>query len=378
VSERGEAGRESEARLHFHVALAGVLLSFAAPLISWALALLHRQDRPGPWKRRLFGLAIADTALAVAVGVATLSGVDLGAAAREQDHVVDVAAEQPVGEEAARPPLFEPIDPATERRLQPAERSVMLASAALDLVLLVGLLVWARARRAPVFPGLSVIAGLAALAAISSATLLAFRATLGVSYGAMFVARLAGSAGLLVTSLALVSAGRRRTHSGPVGGEEAVWGAPLPTGNAIGLGVLYGIAGAARIGVVVMLLSALFGLPVKGAAEAFDLNVAPAGLVLFGVTAVIVAPIGEELLFRGILVPWLSRWMHPWSALGWSALIFAAGHAYYGAAAAVLFHYGLVLGWARLRTGRLWASIALHALLNGTTTAVLLARALRG
>jgi len=55
-------------------------------------------------------------------------------------------------------------------------------------------------------------------------------------------------------------------------------------------------------------------------------------------------------------------------------MVFAVGHLHYGVGAVIIFLYGLVLGWARLRMGNLRASIALHMLLNTTVCAASLLR----
>lgn len=353
---------EAAARLHLHIALAGALLSVLAPIVSWTMALLLRRDRAGPWRRRLFALAIVDTALVAALG---LAGVDITAEPEPP------AAAAPSAEE--RPALFAPIDEEAAARAQPADRRVLLASTLVDVALVLGLAFVAWRKGASPAPGIATLVGLGAMMVATTVALVLLRAALGLSFGVLLLARLAGSAGLLVAALGLAAVTRGPPHLG------GTWGKPLGTRTAVAFGVLYGVAGAVRIGILVALLSAWLHLPMQSASEAFQLDVrwgAP-GVLIFALTAMVIAPVGEEVLFRGVLLPWLARWMRPGVALSWSAVVFAAGHLYYGIAAAVLFHYALVLGWARLRTGKLWAPIALHALLNTTTTIVLLARSMR-
>jgi uncharacterized protein len=176
----------------------------------------------------------------------------------------------------------------------------------------------------------------------------------------------------LLGSGALLGVGMLATTLVPSGSARV--GPVLGTAKAVGLGVLYGAAGAARIAIVITIAVAAFGLPIKTAEGAFglDLSWGPLGVGLFLFAAVVVAPLAEEVVFRGVLLPWLVQWMRPAAALAWSALVFAIGHLYYGAGVLLIAHYGLVLGWARLRTGKLWAPVALHSLLNGTTAAALL------
>ncbi|HMF82491.1 MAG TPA: CPBP family intramembrane glutamic endopeptidase [Acidimicrobiia bacterium] len=93
-------------------------------------------------------------------------------------------------------------------------------------------------------------------------------------------------------------------------------------------------------------------------------------LILFAVLVVTVAPVAEELLFRGALLRGLQRRMSPaWAAL-LSALAFAAVHPLssptIGSVIAVpaLFALGLVSAAAAIRTGDLSRSILLHAGFN--------------
>jgi membrane protease YdiL (CAAX protease family) len=93
-------------------------------------------------------------------------------------------------------------------------------------------------------------------------------------------------------------------------------------------------------------------------------------LVLFAVLVVTVAPLAEELLFRGALLRALLRRTTPaWAAFG-SALGFAAVHPLssptIGSVIAVpgLLVLGLVSAGLAIRTGNLSASILLHAGFN--------------
>ena len=89
------------------------------------------------------------------------------------------------------------------------------------------------------------------------------------------------------------------------------------------------------------------------------------GVVLLALAAVVVAPACEELLYRGALLPFLAGVRSPAFALVSSSLLFALAHAHYGPYLFALLGVGLTLGWARLASGRLAASILLHATFNG-------------
>ncbi|MCP3902890.1 MAG: CPBP family intramembrane metalloprotease [Planctomycetes bacterium] len=79
------------------------------------------------------------------------------------------------------------------------------------------------------------------------------------------------------------------------------------------------------------------------------------------------APVTEELLYRGLLQDALRRaGVGPWPAIGLSAAIFAYRHVGITAphTLVLLFGLGVCFGWAFERTGRLSASIAMHATFN--------------
>jgi membrane protease YdiL (CAAX protease family) len=92
------------------------------------------------------------------------------------------------------------------------------------------------------------------------------------------------------------------------------------------------------------------------------------------VLAVAVAPVMEELLFRGVMLRGLlRRWPGPHAVL-LTALIFALFHANPWQFVAPLV-LGLFFGWLTLRSGSLWPAIFAHALNNATAlTAMALLR----
>lgn len=124
-----------------------------------------------------------------------------------------------------------------------------------------------------------------------------------------------------------------------------------------------------------------------------------AAFLIAAFTAVIVAPITEEFLFRGVLQGWLERvaaWMRsrreypldsnapedaatmPMATRGlllWpivvSSLVFALMHYSHGVAWVPLFFFALALGYLFQRTGSLIAPIVLHVSLNATTMLIL-------
>lgn len=94
-------------------------------------------------------------------------------------------------------------------------------------------------------------------------------------------------------------------------------------------------------------------------------------LALF-LTVAVLAPVFEEILFRGFLLPWLqprltARWGLRWgtaAALLLTALAFGAMHLQ-PRGLHILSTLGLVLGWAMVRTGDLRTAILVHGAWNG-------------
>jgi hypothetical protein len=97
-------------------------------------------------------------------------------------------------------------------------------------------------------------------------------------------------------------------------------------------------------------------------------------LALIALVAGLVAPVCEELLFRGLLLRALRRRFSPVAAVAVSALVFAVAHPMLdptiGTLAVVpaLFVLGAVSGVAALRRGDLSTSILLHVGFNLLTT----------
>ena len=92
----------------------------------------------------------------------------------------------------------------------------------------------------------------------------------------------------------------------------------------------------------------------------------PLALSLLAVTAVVLAPLFEETVFRGVLLPVLGRsFGRGWSVFG-SALVFAVAHLSIGELLPLLV-LGLGLALLRLSSGRLLPCVVMHALWNGVT-----------
>jgi uncharacterized protein len=167
------------------------------------------------------------------------------------------------------------------------------------------------------------------------------------------------------------------------------WLLVLRPGALAGLPALPGSNAAQAVtsgigwGVVVWLVATLAGaaavlvlerLGIEAAPQAAELAIAMLDPFLVIIAVVILAPIAEEIFFRGIVFNALLReGGRRWAFIGSSAL-FAVIHISL-VAVLPIFLLGLALAWIYQRTGNLLAPMAMHATVNGISVALaLLAR----
>jgi membrane protease YdiL (CAAX protease family) len=110
------------------------------------------------------------------------------------------------------------------------------------------------------------------------------------------------------------------------------------------------------------------GIEPEGIKQAMDVAREPA---LFAASLAVMAglaPLVEELIFRGLLYGWLAGWWG--STMAWlvSSLVFAVAHVELAHVLLVL-PLGLWLGWLRRRTDSLWPSLVAHMINNGLAVA---------
>ncbi len=133
---------------------------------------------------------------------------------------------------------------------------------------------------------------------------------------------------------------------------------------------------AAWLGVLVLVILATDGL-----SWATDRPIVPPfmqgmvervwALPLVVVALVVGAPLLEESFFRGFLFLGFQRGaLGVWGAILATSALWTVIHVQYGAYGhGVIFASGLVLGYARHRTGSLWVAIVMHAAMNLVATA---------
>jgi hypothetical protein len=107
----------------------------------------------------------------------------------------------------------------------------------------------------------------------------------------------------------------------------------------------------------------------QSAVEALRSAAQGPGLLAFVLITVVVAPLGEELLFRGVLYPAIKQAGFPRLALWGTSLLFAAIHFNLPIFLPLLL-LALMLVWLYEWTGNLLAPLAAHALFNAANLVI--------
>ncbi len=89
-------------------------------------------------------------------------------------------------------------------------------------------------------------------------------------------------------------------------------------------------------------------------------------IALLAITATVLAPLFEEVLFRGVLLTVVGRRWGVSAGILVSALVFALAHLSLSEAPPLLA-LGIGLGWLRWSSGRLFSTVLMHSLWNGLT-----------
>ncbi len=148
--------------------------------------------------------------------------------------------------------------------------------------------------------------------------------------------------------------------------KEWPWVFLIAPGTVVGMWLIFGGLQAAGY---MKWMESLGVESVQDTVKLLQTTTDPVILGLMAFTAVIVAPLCEEIVFRGYLYPVAKRFCGPWVAAFCTALFFSAAH---GALTALLplFLFGLVLVFLYEKTGSIWAPIAVHFCFNAATVVV--------
>ncbi|MEM9191434.1 MAG: CPBP family glutamic-type intramembrane protease, partial [Myxococcota bacterium] len=152
----------------------------------------------------------------------------------------------------------------------------------------------------------------------------------------------------------------------------------LREGRTYVLGLIYLVGALGRIMPVILVLDLLFagdgasqsldGGPVEDMIGTTLTGGGAIGFTLLFLAVAVVGPVAEEVVFRGVLLPWMGRYVSPAWAIGLSSVLFAVLHSHYGLRMLGIFAIGAALGWARYRTGGLKIPILLHMTVNSVSS----------
>jgi membrane protease YdiL (CAAX protease family) len=98
----------------------------------------------------------------------------------------------------------------------------------------------------------------------------------------------------------------------------------------------------------------------------------PLETLALALAIVVVAPLTEEILFRGYALRAISKRWGRWPALLITTTVFGVAH---GEGALLTGALGLIFAWVALRRETIWPTIVAHALINGVSLTLLLSGA---
>jgi membrane protease YdiL (CAAX protease family) len=146
-------------------------------------------------------------------------------------------------------------------------------------------------------------------------------------------------------------------------------------GGAIGMGIALGVAVVVGAGVIIFIGQAIDPVVKSRLEDVEDIGTVPWELAITVFSLVVLAPLGEELLFRGLLLRALVRRLRFWPSAIISSLLFASAHPdsyVLWPRAIALALTGLALAWLYRRRGY-WASVTAHATVNIVASIALVA-----
>jgi uncharacterized protein len=152
-------------------------------------------------------------------------------------------------------------------------------------------------------------------------------------------------------------------------------GARRPTWLHAGLGVVFGVGGFIGVNLLIAGLLQVFG-PVDPPEQQLLSDVTAGGVttLLAVIAAVVMAPLVEEVVFRGVLFQGMKRRVGLWPAAVVSSLLFAVVHVevqqpIYSSGFVLL---GILFAWTMHRFGSLVVPLVAHATFNATSVGLTL------
>lgn len=136
----------------------------------------------------------------------------------------------------------------------------------------------------------------------------------------------------------------------------------------------YGLLLSAAVGTVFLLTLVVYfsGIPLpEQSPDPTIVLLEDASPLLFFTLAALLGPFGEELFFRGLIYPVMSRMMGVYSACMLSAVVFSLSHGGQGFLGFVVRALlGMYLAWCYERSGSLLVPFIVHALYNASVYGV--------
>jgi membrane protease YdiL (CAAX protease family) len=121
-----------------------------------------------------------------------------------------------------------------------------------------------------------------------------------------------------------------------------------------------GVAGALGVSFLV----SQFGIESEGMKQVIDITREDGNLMASLTAIAILAPLAEELVFRGLIYGWIeNRWSASWAAIV-SSILFALAH-YEPSHIVLVAPLAALFGWLRYRTDSILPSLAAHLVNNG-------------
>lgn len=178
-----------------------------------------------------------------------------------------------------------------------------------------------------------------------------------------------------VTSLLLLLFAIALWRGLPAQNRRAAIAVKGPLRQAVAMGIGVGLALVVGAAAILLTGSAIDPTVERRLNEVEDIGSVPWQIVLTVIALVVLAPLGEELLFRGLLLRGLARRLALWPSALISSALFAGAHAdsyILWPRAIALFGTGVTLAWLYRRQGY-WASVSAHATVNTIAAIALVA-----
>jgi len=152
----------------------------------------------------------------------------------------------------------------------------------------------------------------------------------------------------------------------------SVLGLRTTSGNWLLTSIIISILVIPVAGLIALLIQLGLGMPLENPQLEF---LAPEGFTWFSAISMLLvggllAPVAEEVYFRGVLYQWLRHRWGTWIGILISALIFGIVHGDYAISGAA-FVLGIILAWIYERSQSLWTSIIIHVLNNSAKIVII-------